>query len=143
MPTASTPRAATPAARRLVRLGALLGLLGVAAGTFGAHGLEQVAEGPKALEWWDTAVQYHLVHALALLITGVLAGQRPCRSNRLAGAAFGFGVAVFSGTLYAMALGAPRWLGAITPLGGVGLLVGWAALLRAGGAAEGDSAAGG
>ncbi len=123
------------AARRTVRLGALLGLLGVAAGTFGAHGLEQVAEGPKALAWWDTAVQYHLVHALALLATGALAGQRPCRSITVASVAFAFGVAVFSGTLYAMALGAPRWFGAITPIGGVGFLVGWGALLRAGGGA--------
>ena len=121
------------AARRTVRLGALLGLLGVAAGTFGAHGLEQVAEGPKALAWWDTAVQYHLVHALALLATGALAGQRHCRSTTVASVAFAFGVAVFSGTLYAMALGAPRWFGAITPIGGVGFLVGWGALLRAGG----------
>lgn len=117
----------------LVRIGAILGFLGVAAGTFGAHGLERWTQDAQRLQWWHTGVQYHLVHALAVLLAGVLAAPEAAVSGRArrAGLAFTFGVLVFSGTLYAMALGAPRWFGAITPLGGVGFLVGWATLARA------------
>lgn len=120
-----------------IRWGAALGFLGVAAGTFGAHGLDRVAAAPEALEWWSTGVLYHLVHALALLAVDLLAaapgtGERPRRALTVAGWAFALGVLVFSGSLYAMALGAPRWFGAITPLGGVAFLVGWVSLARAG-----------
>jgi uncharacterized membrane protein YgdD (TMEM256/DUF423 family) len=119
-----------------VRLGAVLGFLGVAAGTFGAHGLERVTSEPKALAWWSTGVLYHLVHALAVLAVGLLAtapgGEaRPSRALTVAAWSFTLGVVVFSGSLYAMALGAPRWLGAITPLGGVAFLTGWVSLARA------------
>ena len=110
------------------------GFAAVALGAFGAHGLrdrfEAAADGVKRLEWWHTASHYELVHAVALLALAglVTRSERPTRS--LAVAAFGFavGALVFSGTLYAMALGAPRWFGAITPFGGVLLLTGWGAL---------------
>ena len=114
-----------------VAIGAVWGFLGVAAGTFGAHGLESVAQAEKAAEWWATAVQYHLVHALALVLAGALQRQsETARGPRRAGACFVLGSAIFSGTLYAMALGAPRWLGAVTPIGGVLMLVGWVLLAR-------------
>ena len=110
-------------------VGALLGTAGVAAGAFGAHGLKERLT-PEALGWWDTASRYQLLHALALVLTGLLSRQR--------GAAlpwpsllFLLGTLVFSGTLYAMALGAPRWFGAITPLGGAALIGGWIALALA------------
>jgi uncharacterized membrane protein YgdD (TMEM256/DUF423 family) len=106
--------------------GAALGALGVAAGAFGAHGLRERLS-PEALGWWDTASRYQLVHALALLGTGLLARQR----GEPLGAATQlllWGTIVFSGTLYVMALGGPRWLGAVTPVGGAALIGGWIAL---------------
>jgi uncharacterized membrane protein YgdD (TMEM256/DUF423 family) len=110
-------------------VGALLGAAGVAAGAFGAHGLKERLT-PEALGWWDTASRYQLLHALALVLTGLFARQR---GEALAWPALLFlaGTVVFSGTLYAMALGGPRWLGAVTPLGGAALIGGWIALALA------------
>ena len=112
-----------------VLVGALLGAAGVAAGAFGAHGLKERLT-PEALGWWDTASKYQLVHALALVLTGLLARQRGTALPWPA-LLFLLGTLVFSGTLYAMALGAPRWFGAITPLGGAALIGGWIALALA------------
>jgi len=108
-----------------VLIGAVWGFLAVALGAFGAHGLPRDTSA-QALDWWKTAAQYHLVHALALLLAGILGllGARVAA----AGWCFLAGSAIFSGTLYAMTLGAPRFLGAITPLGGLLLLAGWLAL---------------
>jgi len=108
-------------------VGALFGLAGVAAGALGAHGLRGRLD-PAALDWWKTAAHYAQVHAVVLVALALACPQRGA-VLRFAGAAFGLGIAIFSGTLVAMALGGPRWLGAITPLGGVGLLAGWAALV--------------
>jgi uncharacterized membrane protein YgdD (TMEM256/DUF423 family) len=105
-----------------VLVGAVLGFLGVALGAFGAHGLPKDTPA-QALDWWKTAALYHLIHALALLLTGLL-GLQGARVDA-AGWCFLAGVAIFSGTLYAMTLGAPRVLGALTPLGGLLLLAGW------------------
>jgi uncharacterized membrane protein YgdD (TMEM256/DUF423 family) len=102
--------------------GALWALLGVGLGAFGAHGLKAVAS-EQSLAWWETGARYHIVHAVALVLLGLLQGQRP--GGGAAGWAFLLGSAVFSGTLYAMALGGPRWLGAVTPVGGLGLMLGW------------------
>jgi uncharacterized membrane protein YgdD (TMEM256/DUF423 family) len=103
-------------------VGGVWGFLAVALGAFGAHGLRPEI-GETALGWWKTAAQYHLAHALALVLTGLL--QLRGVPVEAAGWAFLAGSLVFSGTLYALTLGAPRWLGAITPLGGLGLLAGW------------------
>jgi uncharacterized membrane protein YgdD (TMEM256/DUF423 family) len=109
--------------------GAMWGLLGVGLGAFGAHGLKAVAS-EQGLAWWESAARYQLVHALALVLVGLLQHHRP--GGDAAGWSFLLGSAVFSGTLYAMALGAPRWLGAVTPIGGVGMMLGWLLLaLRA------------
>jgi uncharacterized membrane protein YgdD (TMEM256/DUF423 family) len=115
------------------RLAAVLGFLGVALGAFGAHGLKgHLAAGDpefavKALDWWRTGVLYHLVHAVAVLALGGTDATRPPGAS---GWAFTAGIVVFSGSLYAMALGAPTWFGAITPLGGLAFLAGWVLLLR-------------
>ena len=109
-------------------VGALWGLLGVGCGAFGAHGLRNLATA-EGLAWWETAARYQLVHALALLAVGLLQLHAP--RGDAAGWAFLLGNAVFSGTLYAMALGAPRWLGAVTPLGGLGMMAGWLLLALA------------
>lgn len=103
--------------------GAVVGFLAVALGAFGAHGLEKHATS-EGMAWWETGVRYHLVHAPVLLLLGLL----PLRGRDRIGWLFLLGILVFSGTLYAMALGAPRWFGAITPLGGLALLGGWALL---------------
>ena len=109
--------------RRLVTVGAILGGLAVALGAFGAHAL-QSRIGAEALGWWHTAVEYQMWHALAVLAVG-LSGLRWAR---LPAWLFAGGSVVFCGTLYAIALGAPRWLGAITPLGGLAMIVGWVVL---------------
>ncbi len=112
-----------------ITIGAVLGFVAVALGAFGAHALEERLT-PEELQWWETAASYHLAHALALVLTGLLPVRSRARAT--AGACFALGVALFSGSLYAMALGAPRWLGAITPLGGTAFLAGWLALALAG-----------
>lgn len=112
----------------------LNGFIAVCLGAFGAHGLKaRVAslapeEASKILSWVDTGAKYQLVHAVALLALAALLPRLAPGASKLAAYGFCFGALVFSTTLYAMALGAPRWLGAVTPLGGLGLLVGWAAL---------------
>ncbi len=109
--------------RRTLLTAGILGLLGVAAGAFGAHGLESRISAEQ-LEWWQTAARYQQIHALALLLVGWGAGDwTPWRTR--AAVAFTVGIVVFAGTLYAMALGGPRVLGAVTPLGGLCLIAGW------------------
>jgi uncharacterized membrane protein YgdD (TMEM256/DUF423 family) len=109
----------------------VFGAVGVALGAFGAHGLAGVladtTDGATRLGWWQTASQYHLVHAIAVALAGWRSGSDG-RAAIVAGIAFGLGVLVFSGTLYAMALGAPRVFGAVTPIGGIAFIVGWIAL---------------
>jgi uncharacterized membrane protein YgdD (TMEM256/DUF423 family) len=112
---------------------AVNGFLGVLLGAFGAHGLKSwladASDAALRLGWWQTASQYHLVHALALGILASWAGRGNDRALRLAGGAMLTGIALFSGSLYAMTLTGQTRLGAITPLGGLALLVGWGALL--------------
>jgi uncharacterized membrane protein YgdD (TMEM256/DUF423 family) len=110
--------------------GALLGLTGVAFGAFGAHALRPFLMQNGMLEVWQTAVQYQLIHAVALLGWAgwlrVGAASAPAgRTPLFAGWLWVAGTALFSGSLYCLALGGPRWLGPITPLGGVSLLAGW------------------
>jgi uncharacterized membrane protein YgdD (TMEM256/DUF423 family) len=100
-------------------LAALAGFACVAFGAFAAHGVAD----PKAQDLLRTGSLYGFVHVLATLAVGVLAPRA-----RLSPALFLGGVLLFSGSLWAMALGAPRWLGAVTPLGGLGFLAGWLAL---------------
>jgi uncharacterized membrane protein YgdD (TMEM256/DUF423 family) len=109
------------------RAGLLIGAAGASAvllGAFGAHALRDVLDAPHS-EWWHTAVNYHVWHALALALA---VGLGRGRSGRVAAAAFALGIVLFSGSLYALALGAPRWTGIITPFGGVAFISGWIAL---------------
>jgi uncharacterized membrane protein YgdD (TMEM256/DUF423 family) len=103
--------------------GALLAGLAVALGAFGAHALKAVLA-PEALGWWDTAVQYHMWHALGLILIGALPRPR----LGLPAALLGGGILLFSGPLYLMALTGERWLGAVTPIGGAAMIAGWALL---------------
>lgn len=104
---------------RLAFAAAITGFAGVALGAFGAHGLNIGAE---AQDWWDTATLYALVHGAAAL---AIALSDRIGLVRRGGWAFLIGAGVFSGCLYAMAIGAPRWLGGVVPLGGVSFLAGW------------------
>ncbi|MGH7939329.1 MAG: DUF423 domain-containing protein [Bryobacteraceae bacterium] len=108
----------------LFRLGAALCFLAVCLGAFGAHALKGTLAANAMTEVWHTAVLYHFVHALALLILATLPG-----TNRAASWLLVAGIALFSGSLYALALTNMRWLGAITPLGGLCFLAGWLSLV--------------
>jgi uncharacterized membrane protein YgdD (TMEM256/DUF423 family) len=103
---------------------ALSGASGVLCGAFGAHALHDVIDA-HALDIWHTGVEYHLWHALALGLAAV-AGAGRMRTAALA--CFAAGIAMFSGSLYALALGAPRLTGVITPFGGLAFIVGWVCL---------------
>ena len=103
-----------------VRLAALSGGLAVALGAFGAHGLDQRLTELGTADAYQTAVLYHFLHSLMLFL---LAGQAPLRLGPFV--SFLAGIILFSGSLYVLAVTGMKWLGAITPLGGVGFLVGW------------------
>lgn len=106
---------------------AVFGALGVGLGAFGAHGLR--GRLGDSLSTWQTATEYHLVHVAALLGVVTLARMSgDVRILRVSGWAFVAGVFAFSGSLYWLALGGPRWLGPVTPLGGLAFIVGWLAL---------------
>ncbi len=104
--------------------------LAVALGAFGAHGLRQRLS-PDMLAIFETGVRYHVYHALALLAVAWVADKNPESFANAAGWAFTLGIVVFSGSLYILSISGIRWLGAVTPLGGVALLVGWALLFLA------------
>jgi uncharacterized membrane protein YgdD (TMEM256/DUF423 family) len=117
--------------RGLFAAACLLGLVGVAAGAFGAHGLRDQLT-PARLQTFQTAVRYQLIHAPVVLVVAGLAGQNPAPLLRLAGWLLVGGAVVFAGSLYLLVLADLPALGAVTPLGGVGMLTGWVCLLIAG-----------
>lgn len=104
-------------------LAAISGLLAVGFGAFAAHGVRD----PKAVEWLHTGSQYQMSHALAVLAAFGL-HRAGARGMGLVAGLFLFGSLIFAGSLYALALGAPRILGAITPIGGLSFMIGWALL---------------
>jgi uncharacterized membrane protein YgdD (TMEM256/DUF423 family) len=117
--------------------GALLAGLGVALGAFGAHGLDaqlqklgRTANLEQRTAWFETGVRYHMYHALALLAVAAIASRSPSGGHQLAAAAFLLGILLFSGSLYVMTFADDDWkkLGAVTPLGGLAFLIGWATL---------------
>jgi uncharacterized membrane protein YgdD (TMEM256/DUF423 family) len=113
--------------RPLFTLAAALGFMAVALGAFGAHGLSArlsgLVDGAQRLDWWKTAAHYHLAHALAVGLAAGVCGET--RAGRFACWAFALGILLFSGSLYTMTLTGTRWLGAVTPIGGLSLLAGW------------------
>ena len=120
--------------RYRVYFASFAGATGVALGAFGAHGLREFLEANSTLSTWNTAVLYHLIHAVALLAGSFIAIEKPLYA-RWAGSACSCwlaGIALFSGSLYLMALGGPRWLGPITPLGGLFFIAGWLCMLGVG-----------
>ncbi|MES2720211.1 MAG: DUF423 domain-containing protein [Pseudomonadota bacterium] len=113
-----------------IAIAALNMALAVMTGAFGAHALKARLS-PEALGWWQTAVAYQMWHALGLLALGVMlrvsltSPALPVAGVNTAAVLLQLGILIFSGSLYAMALGAPRWFGAITPIGGLAFMAGW------------------
>ena len=109
------------------------GFLAVGLGAFGAHGLRgmlaNAADGPRRLEVWSTAAHYHLLHALALALVSYLTTRSNHQAVAVAGYLFAAGIALFSGSLYALAWSGVRALGAVTPFGGLCFLAGWACVV--------------
>jgi uncharacterized membrane protein YgdD (TMEM256/DUF423 family) len=116
--------------RTFLFLGALAGLTGVALGAFGAHALRARLQ-PEMLTVFETGVRYHLYHALALVATALILGRFNGKLVVAAGWLFAAGIVLFSGSLYALALTGVSALGAITPIGGLAFLLGWACLALA------------
>ncbi|HSM04975.1 MAG TPA: DUF423 domain-containing protein [Longimicrobiales bacterium] len=121
MPSPTDP---SSAGRRLFVAGAVLAGLGVALGAFGTHALTPRVP-PDRIATWETAVRYHLVHALALLILGLARNRWPVPALDRAGGLILAGTAVFAGSLYLLVLTDTPALGAVTPVGGLLLLAGW------------------
>ena len=116
--------------KTLLLAGAVAGLVAVGFGAFGAHGLRGRLT-PEMLAVFETGVRYHMYHALALLLTAALTSRVPGRADtafKAAGWLFVTGIVLFSGSLYLLAVTGVTVLGAITPIGGVAFLAGWAAL---------------
>lgn len=114
--------------RIFLALGAASALIGVAAGAFGAHGLEARLPAER-LAIWETAARYQLFHALALLAVAWAVTRWPRTATSAAGWLFVAGTVIFSGSLYVLAFTGIGWLGAITPIGGLAFLAGWACLV--------------
>ena len=120
-------------ARWVIQMGSVLGVLGVGIGAFGAHSLRARLEASGRMDTFETAVKYQFYHALALVLVGIvmqLLANNPAALKTLNWSAWAFliGAIVFSGSLYVLCLTGVTWLGAITPLGGVFFLAGWALL---------------
>lgn len=98
--------------------------LAVGLGAFGAHGLKKVAS-EQQLAWWQTATDYFFYHAIALLILSIIARTIPQIAIKTPFILIQIGILLFCGSLYIMALGLPRGLGAITPIGGLFMIIGW------------------
>ncbi len=108
---------------------AIFGFLGVALGAFGAHSLEAILKANERLETWHTAVLYQFVHAGLLLVLGILQAAKPAKLLRIATWCSVIGILIFSGSLYILSITNIKWLGAITPIGGLSFLAAWALLL--------------
>lgn len=111
------------------RIAAVFGLLSVILGAFGAHALKGQLIENNSVEVWKTAVDYQMWHALVLLAIGLY--PAPPVRHTAACTCFSLGILLFSGSLYWLALEGPRWLGPITPIGGLLLIIGWGLLLKA------------
>lgn len=111
--------------RKSILIGAILGMLSVAIGAFGAHGLKDLLESNGRLEVFETAVKYQMYHALALLFTGILADKINGIWIPRAFICFLVGVVIFSGSLYLLSISNIGFFGAITPIGGLLLIAGW------------------
>ena len=104
-------------------LGSILAFSAVLSGAFGAHALKETLSAHDSIQIWETAVRYQMWHALALLMLSMIPG--PQFIPTMTGPCFVVGSLLFSGSLYGLALDGPKWLGPVTPLGGLCLIIGW------------------
>ena len=118
----------TTSSQRFILLAGIFGFLGVASGAFGAHALKETLAA-DLLAIFETGSRYCLQHAMVLLAVALYHHHNPHRWLKRACIGFIVGIVVFSGSLWTLALTNTRWLGAITPIGGVGLLFGWFSLI--------------
>ena len=107
-------------------LGSMLALCAVLFGAFGAHALRETLSAHDSIQTWETAVRYQMSHALALILLSM--NSEPQSVPKMAGPCFVVGSLLFSGSLYGLALDGPKWLGPITPLGGLCIMIGWVLL---------------
>lgn len=114
--------------RKTLMAAGIFGTIGVGLGAFGAHGLRDILLERGMANTWETAVRYHLFHAFGLLVVALWLRQNNSRDSSLfswVARSWVLGIILFSGSLYWLALGGPRWLGPVTPLGGVSFMAGW------------------
>ena len=116
-----------PITHRYRLLGSILALSAVLFGAFGAHALKETLSANDSIQTWETAVRYQMWHALALILLSMIPAQQTM--SKMVGPSFVLGSLLFSGSLYGLALDGPKWLGPITPLGGLCLMNGWLLLV--------------
>ena len=104
-------------------LGSILAFSAVLLGAFGAHALKETLSAYDSVQTWETAVRYQMWHAIALILLSMISLYNPI--PKMTGPCFTIGTLLFSGSLYGLALDGPKWLGPITPLGGLSLMIGW------------------
>jgi len=114
--------------QKTLKIASIFGILAVAIGAFGAHGLESILIENNRVATFDTAVSYHFHHTMALLLVSVLLQNKVSKYLNFAAILFTLGILVFSGSLYILALSNITFLGAITPLGGLCFIAAWTAL---------------
>lgn len=117
-------------AKFFINIGATLAALGIILGAFGAHGLSAKLE-PRMLEVWQTAVDYHLYHALGLILVGIFLHQVGGTLIKWSGILMLIGTLLFSGSIYLLTLTGLGWLGMITPFGGMSFIIAWLLLALA------------
>ncbi len=113
--------------RRLIMIGCVVAGVGVAAGAFGAHMLKTILE-PPMLAAYDTATRYQMYHAFGMVLVGIVMRVYEDRRLAMAGWLFATGMVLFCGSLYGIALAGLKWLGPVTPLGGLTFILGWGLL---------------
>ncbi len=118
--------------RQIIAWGALMAGIGVGIGAFGAHSLKPLLIENGVLDTFETAVKYHFYHALGLILLGILYQLFPeKKAIKTASTAMLLGIFIFSGSLYTLCLTGIKWLGAITPIGGVGFIIAWGLVMVA------------
>jgi len=116
-----------PLSHKYRLIGSILALSAVLFGAFGAHALRETLSAHDSIQTWETAVRYQMWHALALILLSMISLSKPI--PKMTGPCFLVGTLLFSGSLYGLALDGPKWLGPVTPVGGLCLMIGWLLLV--------------
>ena len=111
--------------KQFIIIGSAMAAIGVMIGAFGAHALKEMLTASNRLDTFETGVKYHFYHSIGLILIGIIANQFPQKDFNIAGYLMLAGVFIFSGSLYILCLTNIKWLGAITPVGGLLMILGW------------------